>query len=218
MTSRQCRMLWPLYLYTLLIVVIHLIGCTVTLPLKPTLPPPTEGTKIPVTIGVYYSAEFRTYQHVSARGGDRWIFPLGTASVALFDQVFPRVFASTKAVQSRPPLPPSDGALTAIIEPRIETFDYQLAGFIGGTVTVEITYRFTLHSPRGDPIASWVVKGMAGTFARIDKVTNLAMRDAATKFPTSFEEVPEVRRWLRQVNTPGVGWLPWRLHALFKRG
>jgi len=162
---------WPFSPLILCIVAMLLASCTFTVPIETTLDPPTKGAKVPLAVGIYYSVDFRTYEYVSTHGGDRWIFPLGPASVTLFDQVFPRVFASTRAVQSRPPLPTGDGALAAVIEPKIEAFDYRLAAFIGGTVSVEITYRFTLYSPRGDPIASWFVKGVGAKFARIDKVS-----------------------------------------------
>jgi hypothetical protein len=92
MTSRQSQNDVPLGSLILSVVAVWLVGCTHTVPIFDPLP---EGTQVPVAVGVYYSAEFRTYQHTGVKG-DRWVFPLGPASVTLFDQVFPRVFASTK--------------------------------------------------------------------------------------------------------------------------
>ena len=160
MTSRQCRMTRPLGALTLWLVTMLLVNCTHTIPLKATIEPPIEGAQVPAAVGVYYNAEFRAYEHAGSRGGDRWVFPLGPASVTLFDQVFPRMFASTRSVQSRPPLSTGDTELAAVIEPKIEAFDFGLPCLKTGTYTVEIAYRFTLYSPRGDPIASWLVKGV----------------------------------------------------------
>lgn len=211
--SRPFRMAWPFDSLTLLVVAILLVSCTHTIPLKATIEPPLDVTQVPVAVGVYYSPEFRAYEHAGSRGGDRWVFPLGPASMTLFDQAFPRVFASTQPVQSRPPLPTGDVELAAVIEPKIETFDFGLPFLKTGTYTAEITYRFTLYSPRGDPIASWLVKGVGAKpgeggfeFARWPgEAADLAMRDAATKFLTGFGEVPEVQRWVRQVKAPRVG-------------
>jgi hypothetical protein len=186
--------------------VILIAGCTHAIPLKATMGEPAGVAKVPARVGVYYSSDFRNYQHSGSRAGDRWDFPLGQASVTLFNQTFPMLFAGTESVPNLPPL--SGGSqLAAVIEPKIEAFDFTLPFLKTGTYTAEITYRFTLYSPKGDPVASWTVKGSGAQkgqagfeFARWPgEAADLAMRDAATRFLNGFAEVPEVQPWLRQV-------------------
>jgi hypothetical protein len=138
-----------------------LSGCAHNIPLKGTLESPPSVTQVPLAVGVYYSPEFCAHKHEDSRKGDRWIFPLGEASVTLFDQVLPRLFKSVLPVQTRHPLATSAPALAVVIEPKIEVFDFAIPFLKTGTYSAELTYRFTLYSPQGNPFASWLVKGEA---------------------------------------------------------
>jgi hypothetical protein len=181
------------------------LGCAHSIPMKGVLETPPAVGKIPLNVGVYYSPEFRNYKHEGARGGDRWEFPLGSASVSLFDRVFSETFISTMTVESRPPL--SGSKLDAVIEPRIEAFDFNIPYLKTGTYTAEITYRFTIHSIKGDPVTSWTVQGSAAKrgqagfeFARWPgEAADLAMQDAATKFMKGFYDVPGLQRWIKEI-------------------
>lgn len=201
-------------------------GCAHAIPLTPTMSRPPTVRQVPLAVGVFYSPEFRNYTHSGWRGGDRWDFPLGEASVKLFDQAFPIMFESLVPVSSRPPLAPDGRKLAAVIEPKIEGFDFNLPFIKTGTYSAEITYRFTLHSMEGEPFASWTVKGVGAKpgqfgfeFARWPgEAADLAMQDAATKLVTGFWDVPEVRLWLRKSGVRGAGWIPGWFRALFWRG
>ena len=181
------------------------LGCAHTIPLKPTVEVIPRITKVPATVGVYYAPEFRNYKHEGSRGGDKWIFALGEASIKLFDQALPQVFTSVISVEKRPPLETASADLTAVIEPRIESFNFALPMIKTGAYTADITYRFTLYSMQGNPVASWPVQGSGvqhGSFGLEfsrwpGEAADLAMQDAATKFLTGFRDVPEVRRWLQ---------------------
>lgn len=180
------------------------LGCTHSIPMKGVLGTPPAVERIPLKVGVYYSPEFRNYKHEGSRGGDRWDFPLGSASVSLFDRVFPETFISTMTVESRPPL--SGIKLDAVIEPKIEGFDFGIPFLKTGTYTAEITYRFTLYSLKGDPVASWTVRGSGAKRGQIGfefarwpgEAADLAMQDAATKFMNGFSDVTEVQRWIKE--------------------
>jgi hypothetical protein len=198
-----------------LVLVVGLLaaGCTHAIPLNATLEPPPDATQVPLAVGVYYDVSFETYEHAEWRGGDNWVFPLGPASVRLFDHTFPAVFKSTQRVTNRPPVSTVGSDLVAVIEPRIEEFAFTLPFIKTGQYTAEITYRFTIYSPRGDPVASWTETGWGEKrgkfgyeFARWPgEAADLAMQDAATKFLLEFQKVPEVKRWLRGVGTGDGG-------------
>jgi hypothetical protein len=195
----------------ILIALISLMsGCALEIPLKGAIEPPATISKLPITVGVYYSPEFKDYLYTGSRGGDQWKFPLGAASVKLYDQTFPVLFSNCFPVQTRPPLSAGTPECAAVIEPRIEAFDFSIPFFKTSSYGAEITYRYTLYSPKGDPVASWIVKGSGAKsgkpgfeFARWPgEAADLAMQDAVNKFMTTFSETPEVRAWLKQNNLP----------------
>jgi hypothetical protein len=199
-------------------------GCTHVIPLTAaSLDRPPGAIQAPVAVGVYYSPEFRTHEQKIWRGGDRWDFALGEASVRLLDRAWPMIFESSPPVPSRPPMQAGQPKLAAVIEPKIEAFDFSLPFLKTGTYTAEITYRMTLYSPEGESLVSWTVRGqgaksgqMGFEFARWPgEAADLAMQDAATKFITGFRDVPEVRAWLRRLGVPGSSWAPRWLRAAF---
>ena len=196
-------------------------GCTHTIPLKAVLDRPPVAVQASLAVGVYYSPEFRTYEEKIWRGGDRWDFALGEASVRLLAQAWPFLFESNASVPSRPPLQTGQPKLAAVIEPKIEAFDFSLPFLKTGTYTAEITYRMTLYSPEGESLVSWTVRGQGAKpgqagfeFARWPgEAADLAMQDATMKLVSGFRDVPEVRARLRRLGVPGSSWAPEWLRA-----
>jgi hypothetical protein len=182
-------------------------ACTHVSSLKATVDRPPNVVQVPLVVGVYYSPEFHAYKHVRTRQTHRWVVPVGQASVSLFDRIMPMIFANVVPVPSRPPLSATEQSVAAVIEPRIEQFDFVFP-WVFGTYTAEITYRFMLYSPDGTPLASWTVNGRGERDWRRDDLThtkpigdasNLAMKDAAIKFMTGFRDIPHVRQWLQSI-------------------
>ncbi len=201
-------------------------GCAHTIPLRGALGASPTGVQVPVTVGVYYSPEFKAREERIWRMGDRWDFPLGAASVALLDQAWPIMFEQPVPVSGRPPLGEGSPKVAAVIEPRIEAFDFGLPFLKTGTYTAEITYRMTLYAPDGTSLASWTVRGAGARPGEMGfdfaggpgRATDLAMQDAAAKLIGGFRDIPEVRRWLRQIGAPGASRsFPW-LRAARERG
>jgi len=185
-------------------------ACSHAIPVTGTFSPPPGLATIPVAVGVYYGQELRSYEHAGSRMGDRWIFLLGAASVRLFDQAFPALFAQAIPVVNRLSLAEGTPRSVGVIEPRIKDFDFTLPFLKTGTYTAEIAYRMTLYAPSGETIASWTVRGVGMKSGELGfefsrwpgEAADLAMQDAASKFLEGFRDVPEVRRWLRQLGVP----------------
>jgi hypothetical protein len=188
----------------LLLLLFLLSACAHSIPLQGRLEQTPIVTGLHLAVGVYYSDEFRNYEFRGSRMGDQWVFSLGPASAKIFDQTLPILFSSIQPVKNTLLLPGSD--LAAVIEPRIEGFDIELPLLKTGHYRAEITYRFTLYSQDGVPVASWVVKGIGDKqgqvgfeFARWPgEAADLAMQDAARNLIVNIRDVPEVRRWLNQ--------------------
>lgn len=184
-------------------------ACSHQIPLNPTKAPPAAvSAKVPATVGVYYSPAFRDHIHSGKFGGDTWNFPLGNASVLLCEQSLPSLFTKTVPLTQRQPLPAGTPALDAVLEPRIEGFTFGLPMLKTGLYTAEIVYRFVLLAPDGTEIGSWTTAGSAAKpgefgfeFARWPgEAADVAMRQAMDRFLQGFDQVPEVRRWLRERN------------------
>ncbi|MDP2606078.1 MAG: hypothetical protein Q8S00_26345 [Deltaproteobacteria bacterium] len=175
-----------------------LSGCMLSMPLTPT----TEGLpgvgRLPLTVGISYGPELRDFKHVEAR-----IFPVGEASIALFDQVFPLLFERTIELRNSSN-PERINVVAAILEPTIEAFELRSPTSWPSLYWSEVIYRFTLWSPKREMIASWTIMGVgmkeAGLFFPLPSqraVVEFAMQDAARKFLITFRGLPEVRQMLR---------------------
>ncbi len=181
-------------------------ACAHAIPLKGMAELPAAAEPMPARVGVYYSPEFRAYMHSGEQGGDTWNFPLGPASVNIYDGAFAAVFTKTVPVDRLPPQPAGGPVLDAVIEARIVGFDFNLPLLKTSTFSSQITYNYILYSPDGARIASWTVTGFGAKrgqfgfdFARWPgESADLAMQDAASKFVTGFRTLPEVMNWLRK--------------------
>lgn len=204
----------------LVVAVVFTGSCSFTVPLNPALDVPSTGSQIALTVGAYYSPEFKEYEAVELVGlhsENRFVRPLGKASVRVFDKALSSLFERVVPVAGRPPLGSGQPRVAAVIEVGIReaTFGPPNRGMgWGPAVWAEITYEVTMYSPKGNAIGSWRVRGMGeaqthafGEIQVLSRATDRAIQDALTKFVKGFRDVPEVRRWLREngVGTVGQG-------------
>ncbi len=196
-------------LYVALIVVVTFCGCAVTL--KPTVDLPPSTPRIQKRVGIYQSPEFRNYQQTAAiyDGPDAKI-PLGLASVALFQELFPKAFEKVVWVKNLPTITAGESPFSAVIEPQIDTFKFILM-HVGNyfQAWAEIHYGFTVYAPNGKVLASWTVNGVgesSGTsqYDTLGQAVDFAMQEAAWRFIQSLNDVPEAKRWLQGLPQEGV--------------
>lgn len=167
-------------------------GCSFkhTIKINPPLEELPEVAREPCCVGVYYSPDFRTYEHRRTFGSHWYIAPLGEASVAMFDRVFPMVFEKVVQVTDLPPFLEKQDDIVAVIEPRIEAFHFRL-GLEKNSELCCVTYRITVYTLDGVPVSSWIVKGKGAASYWDSPVwnhINLDMQDAAIKFIKGFRE------------------------------
>ena len=192
-------------LYAAMALVVVLGACSHAVPLQPRADLPSLENKIDAVVGAYYPPDFQSLEWRESRLGDVWIFPLGRSSVPLLNATFAAAFMGTRPVAGRPPLPAGEAATDWVIESRIEAFDFQLPALKTGVYRASITYRFTVVTADGAPLASWLVQGEGAKsgefgfeFARWPgEAADLAMQDAARRFVEGIRQVPELATWLR---------------------
>ncbi len=191
-------------LYATLTVGVLLCGCSTLVTIKPTVDLPPSIPKVQMTVGVYLSPAFRSYEP-SARlySFTTYKFPLGPASVSLFQELFPKAFEKVVWLESPPPITTGVSQLSAVIEPQVDAFQV-FSQRVGNSYNAwaEIHYKFTVYNPGGEVITSWMVEGVGESSAAdsLGKAVNYAMQEAGWRFITSFNDVPEAKRWLQGVS------------------
>jgi hypothetical protein len=158
---------------------------------KPSLKKLPQTEKLPLKVGVYYSTEFSTYEQLRVNGPHKFVFPIGAASVDLFNNVLPQVFQDVSRVYSLPPFTQREyNFLDVVIEPQIEHFHFHL-GMESHTDMHCIIYQFVLYTLDGAPVSTWKITGK-GDFSQWDAPVwahvNRDLDDAAKKFMVTFKE------------------------------
>ena len=167
---------------------------------------PPAVKPLPLTVGTYYSSEFRTYEHFHPLDGGYFVFSVGPPSLSAFEQVLSGMFETVISLQSPPPIQADEPVVEAIIEPTIA--DIELLGppyQTEGTKRAIVTYSITLYLPDGQNLASWNVTGTGIAECRPFRCIpgeeiEFALREAVAKFVISFYEQPEIKRWVQKNN------------------
>lgn len=196
-------------------------GCTFeyTLKFDTRLPLSPAVERMPLHVGVYYSPEFVEYSKKAElmgcgpngrrdRMGIFFIFPVGTTSRNLFDQIAASIFTTDTGTSSPPQSLNSASSIDGLLEPRIESFDWDTVCsdeyFSHGKFIAKVRYVINLYdSLDGHLVASMHTEGQHSLKPKLcflDCKDSFgaaeAIQDAMAKFVIDFYEQPEVQRWL----------------------
>ncbi len=204
-------------------------GCSIerTLKLDAQLPLPPAVKQNPIHIGVYYSPEFVEYKKRIEvilcgpygrrdQSGVFFTFPIGTSSKDLFDQCISSMFSTVTKISDPPPFTKNTPTLDGVLEPRIESFDWDIVCsqnyFSTGKFSAIVRYLISLYDSDGHLVTSMHLEGRGlekpllclGDNCKDSRAAEQAMRDAIAKFMIDFQEQPEVKRWLlTRISAPG---------------
>jgi hypothetical protein len=188
------------------------LGCASTVSLKPQLTSKPTSPELSKRLGIYHSPQFMKHQESADAYGNKheFIFPIGQASDRLFREIYPRTFKHFQYVNENAGWSAIGKDLDAILEPQIDGFSFPLKT-LKGPYWAEVIYRFNLYSLERKLIFSWKLRGCAetgdgtyGEFGSIAEAVELAMEHAAWQFTSSFQNIPEIRRWAFGVPFEGV--------------
>jgi hypothetical protein len=179
-----------------------LVGCSAVKVQPHTQLPPPLIEKLPVTVAVYFPAEFREYSYKERRNQVDYEFELGAAHVAKLSRLLQAMF--TRVVEVDDPTHALSAApdVKLVLEPRFEAYAFLTPRDMAGDFyTVTIRYRLDLYNPRGERVDGYVFTGygrqkssaMSGTEPLV-KATERAMRDAGAKLAVELPEQESVRR------------------------
>lgn len=152
---------------------------------------------LPLTVGVYYDPGFRSYQ-AEYDVFDKYVVKLGPASVAMFNDILPKMFKKVVAIDAMPPNPSIRRQISGILAPRIEdTTMYELPAVL--------SYVVTLYSPDGTKIDDIYVGSSTYRFTEYGyfgeqgpQLIGVAMRSIAAEFIEGFDQNPKVKKWLER--------------------
>ncbi len=178
-------------------------SCAPLLVPEPVLVREPRPEPVPLHIGVYFPPELRSFTYRHHIPDTTYV--LGDPSVQLLNEALALLFTEVVEVPRPGSAPELRGDLAGIIEPRIISAGYQF-GTQSSPYPTQITYGFTLYSPRGEPVAYWEVTGQGSESLGTPLATvgikkrnfEHAMREAAWKFTSGLRDVPEVRQWLAE--------------------
>ena len=167
--------------------------------------PTPNINKMPIAIAVYYDDALKDFAYLeySETGQEEFNIESGKSHVQLFNVVLPAMFDRVVFVDSMEEVPTL--GVDAVFAPAIEEFQLALPAKTKLDVfEVWIKYNMRLLTPTGDYIADWVLtsygKTPTETFRSVEGAINdaavVALRDLASSFALSFNQVPEVRDWL----------------------
>jgi len=178
-----------------------LAGCgTVEVQPQTQLPPPLID-QLPVTVGVHYPPEFRSYVHKETRYQVDYEINLGPAHVIKLTRLLEAIFAHVVEVDDPSSPKAVDPGIVMVLEPRFEDYAFLTPrDMVGEAYTVTIRYRLNLYDPEGQRVDGYVFTGYgrqksgALTGSRpLAEATQRAMRDAGAKLAVELPEQDSVR-------------------------
>jgi hypothetical protein len=181
-----------------------------TIVIKGNYPSPL-ARKIPLTLGVYYPPELRSYTYTEmddSTGKAQYIVQSGAAQLHLFNTVLPSLFNKVVWLDS-PELAVGNTTIDAVFIPSIGEFQMSLPQKTRLKVyEIWLKYNMKLTKTSGEQIADWVMtaygkapeESLQPVESGVQNAAMVAMRDLEASFTLGFATVPDVKEWL-QANT-----------------
>lgn len=167
------------------------------------LPPPLID-KLPVTVAVYFPAEFRDYKYKEQRNQVDYEFELGSAHVAKLTRLLQAMFSRVVEVDDPAKALAAAPDVRLVLEPRFEDYAFLTPRDMAGDFfTVTIRYRLNVYAPGGERVDGYVFTGygreksgsLAGN-APLLVATQRAMREAGAKLAVELPQEETVRSLL----------------------
>jgi len=193
----------------MLLSAILLASCTTSVTVEGTVPTPLV-VKIPATIGVHFSDEFKTfhYQEVLEDSGT-WKVDLGEQNLTFFQNLFSSMFSAVEEVSELPFQEGEMQHLDGVLVPRIVKYGF-LTPAISGLkfYSASIQYQILLYDHAGEVIGDWNILGYGksegGSFSADDALgdaTMLAIRDGGARIAIEMSQQPQIIKWVQTIDS-----------------
>ena len=141
--------------------------------LTPTLIDRTYPDKMPANIGLYLSEDFRNYRVTDSTktlGTTYDFWNLGSESAGMFEAGLSRVYEKVVVVDEKPPFAKEKTVpLRAVVEPKIESFDFKVPAIVVQSWSTRIQYKILVYNPEGKIIWQKSITGVGqvpGSYTR----------------------------------------------------
>lgn len=183
-------------------------SCTTSVVVEGSLPTPLVE-KIPARVGIYYSEDFRNFQHEETiRDSGSWHIDLGAQNMMFFERLMSSLFE--QVVEIDEPLETSESMLDfdGIVIPEIKKFGFLTPNVSGlKFYSASIEYRIVMFDRTGDQLGDWNIVGYGksegGLFSADDAInesTLLAIRDGGARIAIELIDQPAVREWIDRID------------------
>ncbi|TDF35131.1 hypothetical protein EYS14_22405 [Alteromonadaceae bacterium M269] len=181
-----------------------LTGCANKLVVETTVNvPKTLAEEIPADVAIYFPDTTRNHAYVEpSRDGKDWSITTGPSQVALLNQVFESMFASTSSVEN------IEDVLSEhdlVIIPELQDMQFSLPSKTHlGFYEVWMQYEFSIKLSDGTSIAMFPVNGygtaptafLTSNDEGIQQAANTAFRELGAKLVVRFNDNIEIQKWL----------------------
>ncbi|MFT7218900.1 MAG: hypothetical protein ACI8Z1_000513 [Candidatus Azotimanducaceae bacterium] len=182
-------------------------SCTTSVVVEGSLPTPLVE-KIPARVGIYYSDDFRHFQHEETiRDSGSWNINLGQQNMMFFKRLMSSLFEEVVEIDAPPETSESMLDFDGIVIPEIEKFGFLTPNVSGlKFYSASIEYRIVMFDRTGDKVGDWNIVGYGksegGLFSADDAInesTVLAIRDGGARIAIELIDQPAVREWIDRI-------------------
>ena len=173
---------------------------------QPTLDP------IPVTLGVYFSEEFKTHTFVDEpeeKTERSWVVETGAAQINLWQTILNAMFQKVIYLDTAPTPEAPHESVQSVLVPTISDLQYAIPAHTNTKVfELWLKYDIALTNNAGEPIADWAMTAygktpeafMQSNQDAVGAAAIVALRDAGANFAVNFPKVPAVSEWLKHAS------------------
>ena len=187
-------------------------GMNVRVTVTPTLIEKTYPDKAPVNVGLYLTEEFKNYRVTDSTktlGTTYDFWNLGSESAGMFEVGLSRIFEKVVVVGQKPPFSQAQTVpLRAVVEPKIEGFDFKVPVIVVQPWSTKIQYKILVYNPEGKVIWQRSIAGVGevpGSYTSTleelgtnpAKPTTAAIIDATDKLIEAIMASEEIKRLLK---------------------
>jgi len=187
-------------------------GMNVRVTVTPTLIEKTYPDKMPVNIGLYLTEEFKNYRVTDSTktlGTTYDFWNLGSESAGMFQVGLSQIFEKVVTVDQKPPFAKAQPVpLRAVVEPKIEGFNFKVPAIVVQPWSTKIQYKILVYNPEGKVVWQKSIMGVGevpGSYTRTleelstnpAKPTTAAISDAADKLIEAILGSEEIKRLLK---------------------
>ena len=187
-------------------------GMNVRVTVTPSLIEKTYPDKMPVNIGLYLSDEFKNYRVTDSTktlGTTYDFWNLGSESAGMFQVGLSQIFEKVVTVDQKPPFSKVQPVpLRAVVEPKIEGFEFKVPVIVVQPWSTKIQYKILVYNMEGKVVWQKSITGVGevpGSYTRTleelgtnpAKPTTAAIIDATDKLIEAILGSEEIKGLLK---------------------